>query len=103
LSVFLVHHNSIATCTKPYVVNLEFPAPINSITITQQFNKIEWLIILCIYMFTVIYVSSLLLFLNKKISRSQSSYDYLTWKFPIVMSNTCWYVLIFMSSQHFSC
>ena len=79
---------SIAICTKSYVVILEFPAPSNSITITQQFNKLEWLIILCICMFTVISVSSLLLFLNKKISCSQWSCDYLTCKFSVAMSNT---------------
>ena len=87
-SVFFVHHNLIAICTKYYAVIFEFPAPRNSITITQQFNKIEWLVILCICMFTIISVSSLLLFLNKKISCSQCSCDYLTCNFPAAMSNT---------------
>ena len=86
LSVFSVHHNS--TCTIPYAMILEFPAPSNSITITQQFNKLERLVILCICMFTVISISSLLLFLNKKISCSQCSCGYLTCNFPVAMSNT---------------
>jgi hypothetical protein len=41
LSVFLVHHNSIAICTEPYAMNLELSASSNSFIITKQFNKIE--------------------------------------------------------------
>ena len=90
LSVFPVHHNSIEICIEPYAVNLELSASSNSIMITKQINKIEWLIILCMCMFTVISVSSLLLFLNKKISCSQSSCDYLTCNFLVAMSNNPW-------------
>jgi hypothetical protein len=38
VSIF-VHHNS--TCTTPYAMILELPAPSNSITITKQLNQIE--------------------------------------------------------------